>query len=130
MHLPKLVLFIFLFLLMLEVAEASDAIIAYRSNTGSCASNVLNCPKIRIWNSTVNGTWGSEVELETAGSPVREAVVKYSNLSSKAVLVTLSDDGNLDAYVCMTGCQSASAWTVTNNIGMSGAQLQLSEDLM
>ncbi|MEM3432144.1 MAG: right-handed parallel beta-helix repeat-containing protein, partial [Candidatus Bilamarchaeaceae archaeon] len=90
-----------------------NAIIAYRSNTGSG----LNFPKIRFWNSTGEGSWGPEIQLPTAGSPVRWAVVKWSPISSKIVLVTLSDDGYLDGYVCMGNCTNVANWQVTNNIG-------------
>ncbi|MEM4329906.1 MAG: S8 family serine peptidase, partial [Candidatus Bilamarchaeaceae archaeon] len=90
-----------------------NAIIAYRSNTGSG----LNFPKIRFWNSTGEGSWGPEIELPTAESPVRWAVVKWSPISSKIVLVTLSDDGYLDGYVCMGNCTNVANWQVTNNIG-------------
>ena len=99
---------------------ASDAVVAYRSNTGSCASDALNCPKIRIWNSTSNGSWGPEVELATAGSPIRWAVAKQSTTSPKMVIVTSSDDFNLDAYVCprTANCSAAASWVVQNNIGV------------
>ncbi|MCX8200145.1 MAG: S8 family serine peptidase, partial [Candidatus Micrarchaeota archaeon] len=90
-----------------------NAIIAYRSSTGSG----LNFPKIRFWNSSGQGSWGNEIELPTAGSPVRYAIVKWSPRSSKIVLVTQSDDGNLDSYVCMGNCTIVANWRVTNNIG-------------
>ncbi|MEM3364586.1 MAG: S8 family serine peptidase, partial [Candidatus Micrarchaeia archaeon] len=96
-----------------EYNSVYNAIIAYRSNTGSG----LNFPKIRFWNSTGEGSWGPEIQLPTAGSPVRWAVVKWSPISSKIVLVTLSDDGYLDGYVCMGNCTNVANWQVTNNIG-------------
>ncbi len=105
---------VFLFMLMLVCAAfATDAIAAYRSNTGT---NGLNSPKIRIWNSTTNA-WGSEVELPTAGSPIRYITMKTSPLSGKTVIVTQSDDGYLDAYACISNCGSAGSWTVSNNVG-------------
>jgi len=104
--------FIFLLMFVTEIS-ATNATAAYRSNTGSCATNLLNCPKIREWNSAGAGSWGSEVELATAGSPVREAVIMYSPISPKQVLVTQSDDGQLDAYVSFDGI----TWEVTNDIG-------------
>ncbi len=103
-------------LLMVEVVAAADSMIGYRSNTGSCATNLLNCPKVREWD-TSSGTWGNERELATAGSPVREAVMRQSPVSNKKVLVTQSDDGWLDAYVCTNNCDVASSWVVANNIG-------------
>ena len=91
-----------------------DAIISYRSNTGA---DGVNSPKIRFWNSTGDGNWGSEIELPSAGSPIRYTVAKWSPISNKIIIITQSDDGNLDAYVCMENCTSTSSWVVTNNIG-------------
>jgi len=107
-------IFLTVLFLFAQNVEASNATIAYRSNTGT---NTLNSPKVREWNSTGTGSWGSEVELGTAGSPIRYAVVKYSPVSSKRIVVTLSDDGYLDAYVCFSSCNEASSWTVSNDIG-------------
>ncbi|HSB47446.1 MAG TPA: NosD domain-containing protein [Candidatus Bilamarchaeum sp.] len=89
---------------------------AYRSANGSGTS----FPKVRFWNSSGAGSWGSEIELPTAGSPVREAVVKESPVSTKIIVVTQSDDGNIDAYACFANCANASNWVVTNNIGSTG----------
>lgn len=108
-----LMLLIGIFLLS-SLAEASDAIIAYRSNTGTYS---LNSPKIKVWNSSLNGGWGSEMELPTSGSPVRWVIVKQSPVSEKMVGVTLSDDGNLDGYVCMSGCNSTANWGFSGSIG-------------
>jgi hypothetical protein len=102
-----------LFMFFANMVFASDAFSAYRSSSGSGA----NFPKVRFWNSSGSGSWGSEVELPTAGSPVREAVIKQSPVSRKIVLVTESDDGYLDAYVCGQNCGSSSSWVVSNNIG-------------
>src|SRR3989344_3696362 len=96
-------LLVFALMVAVQTASALDALAAYRSNTGSCTSNALNCPKIRTW-SSVSNIWGSEVELATAGSPVSNLVVKVSPFLNKTVLVTQSIDGNLDAYVCTTNC--------------------------
>ncbi|MFN7991240.1 MAG: NosD domain-containing protein, partial [Candidatus Micrarchaeia archaeon] len=109
----RILVFLAALLVIAQFAYASDAVIAYRSGSGSGAS----FPKIKFWNSSGSGSWGSEIELPTAGSPVREAVIKASNISTKLVLVTQSDDGNLDAYVCLADCANASNWVTTNNIG-------------
>jgi hypothetical protein len=108
-------LFILLFALSILPSDAfaNNATAAYRSNTGACAGNLLNCPKIREWNSTGAGSWGSEVELATAGSPIRELNHRYSPISPKRIFVTQSDDGQLDAYVSFNGRE----WTVSNNLG-------------
>lgn len=99
---------------VIAFAVASDAIIVYRSNTGV---NGLNSPKIRFWNSSGVGSWGNEIELPSAGSPIRQAVVRYSPINQKVVIVTLSNDGYLDGYVCFVDCTNPNSWTVSNNIG-------------
>lgn len=76
----------------------TDAFIAYRSNSGGGG---LNTPKNRGWDgdSTV---WGSENEITTADSPVRFVRVAYCPIEQRSfekIVVTLSDDGYLDAYV-------------------------------
>jgi len=95
---------------------ATDGFVAYRSNT---SVNALNSPKIRYWNNTANGgngSWSSEIELASAGSPVRKVVLKESPVDSKIVMVSLSDDGFLDGYVCMKNCDNVSYWNLTSNI--------------
>ncbi len=83
-----------------------DAEAAYRSNTGT---NTVNSPKTRTWNGT---GWSTEAEQATAGSPLRAVRIAWSPISTNTyIVVTLSDDGWLDAYVCSPTC------TVTNNIG-------------
>jgi hypothetical protein len=86
--------------------------IGYRSNTGT---NTLSSPKSRTWDGSA---WSGESELATAGSPVRWVRTAYCPISTRyyeRVMVTLSDDGNLDAYVW-----DGTAWSVTNNIGSVG----------
>src|SRR5581483_11566574 len=100
---------------MLGDHNTNLAAMAYRSNTASD----VNFPKYREWSPSTS-TWGSEVKLPDAGSPVRFAWIEFSPVSAKRVIVTLSDDGFLDSYVCDNLCTHTSAgiadkWTVTNN---------------
>jgi len=86
----------------------SRGTIGYRSNTGS---SLLNSPKNREWNGLA---WSSENEMATAGSPVRLVRVAYSPVAqyyNYKIVVALSDDGTLDAYV-----YNGTAWTVSNNL--------------
>jgi len=84
-----------------------EAWISYRSNTGT---NTVNSPKSRTWDGT---SWSApETEESTAGSPLRNVRMAYSPIASdQRIVVTVSDDGWLDAYVCTPTC------TVTNNLG-------------
>jgi len=90
-------------------ATNTRAFIGYRSNTGT---NLLNSPKNRSWNSTA---WdSSETEMPSAGSPVRLVRVAYSPVAqyyNYKIVVALSNDGTLDAYV-----YNGTAWTVSNNL--------------
>ena len=89
-----------------ESTDAVEAEIAYRSNTGT---NTVNSPKNRTWDGS---SWGSENEQSTSGSPIRAIRTAWSRTASQTrIIVTLSDDGYLDAYVCTSSC------SVTNNIG-------------
>jgi len=86
--------------------ELTEAQIGYRSSTGT---NTVNSPKTRTWDGSA---WGSETEQSTAGSPIRAVRMAWSpTTASERIVVSLSDDGWLDAYVCSPSC------TVTNNIG-------------
>ena len=98
-----------------HMAAASDAIVAYRSNTGT-TPNAIYYPKIRFWNSSGSGSWGPEIELPSAGAGVLYAIPEYSPVSDKIVIVTQDEDGTLDGYVCTSDCQNASSWTHTSNI--------------
>jgi hypothetical protein len=87
-------------------AVGEEADIAYRSNTGA---STVNGPKTRAWDGS---TWTGETEQPTAGSPLRAVRMAWSSTSSTArIVVTESNDGWLDAYVCTPAC------TVTNNVG-------------
>jgi len=90
----------------------TDAFIAYRDSTTS-----LNTPKNRTWTGDT-ATWGSQSEMPTAGSPVRFVRVVYSPIEQRSfekIVVTLSADGFLDAYVW-----DGASWNVTNNIASTG----------
>src|SRR5438309_867644 len=71
-----------------------EAWISYRSNTGT---NTVNSPKSRTWDGT---SWSApETEESTAGSPLRNVRMAYSPIASdQRIVVTVSDDGWLDAY--------------------------------
>src|SRR2546422_1181359 len=85
---------------------AEQAAIAYRSNTGS---NTINSPKARTWDGS---TWSAEVEQANANNPIRVVRMAWSPTDANTrIIVTESDDGFLDAYVCTPTC------VVTNNIG-------------
>jgi hypothetical protein len=91
----------------------TDAFIAYRDN----ATATINATKERTWTGA-STAWGSQSDLPTAGSPVRWVRVAYCPLESRSfekIVVTLSDDGYLDAYVW-----DGSTWTATNDIGVVG----------
>jgi len=95
-----------------STTSLSRASIGYRSTTGTSSSY----PKTRNWDGSA---WdGTETELPTAGSPVRWVRIAYSPLVAKyyeKIIVTLSDDGYLGAYV-WTG----SSWSITNDVGFVG----------
>ncbi|VVB50794.1 Uncharacterised protein [uncultured archaeon] len=94
--------------------SAPNMVVAYTSSTGTSGTS---SPKIKFRNDTDATIFDPEIELPTAGSPVRYVIIKYSPVSGKMVLISESDDGWLDAYVCLANCRQTSSWTVTNNIG-------------
>jgi hypothetical protein len=98
-----------------NLATLEKAMIAYRSNTGA---NGLNSPKVRVWNNETG--WGSEIELDSAGSPVRFVRLAFSPISPKRIIVTQSDDGYLDAYASSDG----NTWIFSSNIGYVGVAAQ------
>ncbi|MEM3551075.1 MAG: hypothetical protein QXN87_08690 [Candidatus Bathyarchaeia archaeon] len=96
----------------LIVTPTFKAFIAYRSNTGLYG---LSSPKSRIWASE---SWGQEKELPSAGSPVRWVRSAYCPIHSRGyelIVVTLSNEGYLDAYVW-----NGTSWIVENNIAFTG----------
>jgi hypothetical protein len=85
----------------------TGAFIAYRDFTAN-----FNTPIIQTWD---NAAWSSQSELPTAGSAVRQTRSVCSPIidrSDQKIVVTLSDDGYLDASVF-----NGTSWSVTNNIG-------------
>lgn len=91
-----------------------SAFVYYRSNTGS---NLLASCKERVWNGSV---WSSENEIPSSGSNIRYVRAAYCPIQLRGyekIVVTLSDDGYLDAYV-WDGLNKV--WVVTNNIGFVG----------
>ena len=92
--------------LCLRETTMAEAEVAYRSDTGT---STVSSPKTRTWDGS---TWSGETEQSTAGSPIREVRMAWSPTAfSTRIIVTQSDDGWLDAYVCTPSC------TATNNIG-------------
>lgn len=106
------------------IAGKPQAMIFYRSNTG----NYLEAsPKQKTWKNSVWGT--AETELASSGNTIRWLRTVACPLSSRLneiILVTLSSDAYLDAYVW-----DGNAWHVTNNIGLvnSGADVYQSFDI-
>ncbi|MEM4160141.1 MAG: hypothetical protein QXO35_03520 [Candidatus Micrarchaeia archaeon] len=102
-----------LFLIILCISNlifANNGTVVYRSNTGTYTTS---SPKIRNWSSSGIGSYSAEFELPTAGSPIRYALIKYSPVSPKRVIITQSDDGYLDAYTSFDGEE----WNITNDFG-------------
>ena len=102
----------------LSPTTKTNAFIAYRDYA-------LNIPKTRTWNGET-ASWGPQCDMPNAGSPVRFARAAYCPLEQRSfelIVVTLSDDGFLDAYVW-----NGTSWIVTNEIArvwttaQSGAQ--------
>ncbi|GIU69977.1 MAG: hypothetical protein KatS3mg002_1213 [Candidatus Woesearchaeota archaeon] len=122
------IIYLFIIIIILSIISnmvyAADGFVAYRSPSG----NGVNYPKVRFWNSSGNGTWGNEIELPSAGSALRNIVLKTSPLSSKVVIITSANDGFLDAYVCINECNNASSWYVYNNFATSIVSTQRNFD--
>lgn len=103
-----------------NLATLEKAMIAYRSNTGSYG---LNSPKVKVWNNETG--WENEIELTSAGSPIRFIKLTFSPISSKRTIVTQSDDGYIDVYVSNDGI----SWTYSSNIGYVGVTAQRGFDV-
>lgn len=106
------------------IAGKPQAMIFYRSNTGSYFES---SPKQRSWKNSVWGT--AETELATSGNTIRwlrTVACPFSSRLNEVILVSLSSDAYLDAYVW-----DGNAWHVTNNIGQvnSGADVYQSFDI-
>jgi hypothetical protein len=100
-----------------EEGSYTPAFIGYRSDTGT---QELDSPKSRLWNGSA---WLTEKELADAGSAVQHVRVAYSPNQTRwyeKIVVTLSNDGYLDAYVW-----NGSSWLVTNNIGYVGTTVDV-----
>jgi len=93
-----------------QIAMASNAVIAY-AGPGSVS------PRLKFWDSSGSGSWGSEVSLTGSASAVTFAIIKASPVSQKLVLVTLDTNGNLNGYVCMSNCNVSGNWNLTTAIG-------------
>jgi hypothetical protein len=92
-------------------SSKTDALIAYRSNTGT---NTLSSPKNKIWTGD-SASWSGEIEMPTAGSPVRWVRSEYCPAQSRsyeAIVMTISDDKYYDLYVW-----NGTWWLTFNNIG-------------
>ena len=92
--------------------KLTDAFIAYRDTT-----TTLNTVKSRTWTGNTS-SWTTQSELPNAGSPVRTVRVAYCPIQARSyekIVVTLSDDGYLDANVW-----NGTAWITTSNIGFVG----------
>ena len=92
---------------------ASDGFVAFLDTTTSTST-----PKERSWVGS-SASWTDLAEMDTAGSAVRWVRTAYttddaSDKRAIKIVVTLSDDYYLDAYVWQDG-----EWTVSNNIGFT-----------
>ncbi len=96
-----------------STTSKTDASIAYRSSSdGSTVANE------RTWTGD-SASWGSEDSLPSSGSNIRFVRTVYCPVESRSfekVVVTLSDDGYLDAFIW-----NGNSWSTTNNIGYVGS---------
>ncbi|MGV8085992.1 MAG: hypothetical protein ACP5N1_00020 [Candidatus Woesearchaeota archaeon] len=118
----KLLIFL-LVLLFANFVSAADGFVAYRNATGATT------PFLKLWDSSGDGSFSSEIILPTSGSNIRQMIIKSSPISSKMVLITSSDDGYLDAYVCLYNCTYSDFWTYTSNFVSTSVSAQKRFDL-
>jgi hypothetical protein len=89
----------------------TGAFIAYRSSSGI---DGLSSPKSRSWDGG-KALWSEESEMPDAGNSVLFARVAYCPVQQRSfekIVVALSEEGYLDAYV-----YDGSSWVTTNNLG-------------
>lgn len=94
-----------------STTNKTDAFIAYRSNRGM---DQLNSPKSRSWDGD-KALWSEESEMPNAGNSVlftRVDCCPIQQRSFERIVVTLSEEGYLDAYV-----YDGSSWVTANNVG-------------
>jgi hypothetical protein len=94
-----------------SAANKTDAFIAFRSNSGM---EGLSSPKSRSWDGD-KALWSEESEMPNAGNSVLFARVAYCPIQQRSfekIVVTLSEEGYLDAYV-----YDGSSWVTTSNLG-------------
>jgi hypothetical protein len=94
-----------------STVNKTDAFIAYRSNSGT---DQLNSPKSRIWDGD-NAAWSGESEMPNVGSSVLFTRVAYCPIQQRSfekIVVTLSEEGYLDAYV-----YDGTSWVTTSDVG-------------
>ena len=104
-----------------SLVEAKDAVIAYRSAVAgtmcSAVGNASFCPRLRFWNSSGSGTWGSEIELPSLGDDIEYMMIRSSPTMNKLIIISQGADRNLDSYICTGNCTLASSWNQSRHIG-------------
>jgi len=96
---------------MTSATNKTDAFIAYRSNSGM---DELSSPKSRSWDGD-KALWSGESEMPRAANSVllvRTAYCPIQQRSFEKIVVTLTEEGYLDAYV-----YDGSSWVTTSNLG-------------
>ncbi|MEM3408371.1 MAG: hypothetical protein QXT40_02530, partial [Candidatus Micrarchaeia archaeon] len=83
----KILSLFILSILITSLIYATNGTAVYRSNTGTFTTS---SPKLKNWSSAGTGSYSAEFELPTAGSPIRYALIKYSPVSPKRVIITQS----------------------------------------
>jgi hypothetical protein len=94
-----------------STTNKTDAFVAYRSNSGM---DQLSSPKGRSWDGD-KALWSEENEMPEAGNSVLFTRVAYCPIEQRSfekIVVTLSEEGYLDAYV-----HDGSSWITTYNAG-------------